>query len=220
MSNLPVKQREHLTDEQKEYVFELKMSGIKRTEIVNRFNEKFVPHDRRKPWTNDLFSAFFNAENHRKEYDQYIDGQTRNIQRIGLAPLPSRIKYLSDMAMAKETANRERLEALKLIGVEMRHLEDRNSASRTANIEVLVMQGFDAEDPLADNEYFVCAENMAIKLLEELGPDLLRQLEKMNRKEFDLANQITEQISKARNAGFLFAHDSDEEIIDVESEAV
>ena len=61
---------------------------------------------------------------------------------------------------------------------------------------------------------------MAIKLLEELGPDLLRQLEKMNRKEFDLANQITEQISKARNAGFLFAHDSDEEIIDVESEAV
>ena len=201
----PVKVNEPYTPEQRDVLFELKWSGVRRKQGTKAFNDKFFKEDgtgqRKHEFTIYKWHDFFSYKPNREEYEQYILEQDRQIMNCGLASRSSRIECAASIAMHVKTAAKDRIECLKFIESAMRYHEDKVNAGQKSRNVVVQMLSLGPDDPMNASPYFTSTQAMLMKLLEEHGEPTGANLKKL--------------ISDAKDQGLILPHEQEPETIDI-----
>jgi hypothetical protein len=175
-----------MTDEQCEYLFELKTVNTRPADICNEFNKRFYNSEsdgtdgmRIKLLDTAALNSFYGGKHAKDGMVRYLEKQVYRIQELPFASPSSRIKKLGEIIDSEEIRTREKLEAIRQVRDEVKYIDDKLSASRPEPIVLLKMEALDDDDPLLDTENFTKTKQLFLQLVENYGEDMARELKSL-----------------------------------------
>ena len=205
---VPKSPRQPYSDDQKEFLFQLRTTHTTLEEICSKFNLEFFdptgedPEKRTYRLNIKPLSSFFRGKNTRAEYAEYVQRSLYRIQELPFASPAARVMKLGEILQSPDTKTREKIEALKQIFSEQKYVEERLAQSRPEPIVLLKMEALDDEDPLLDTETFTKTKQLFLAMVEEYGEDVGRELKKL--------------IKTFRDNGGYFEHEEPPKVIEAE----
>ena len=185
----------------KDWIFEEVTGKTSRGLIVKQFNELFVDktgQDKAKktsPLTESALRTLLGTQRWRKDLEEYVYARQRAIETLPYATTYSRVKKLGTMIDSPNVRDRDKMEALKILGAEMKALKDEMAHNRLEPIVLLKMEAIDKDDPMLSiaASGFTTTEAMVLQLAETYQEGLLEKLSRMIRdaKEAGVAVPIT-----------------------------
>jgi len=197
------------TQDQKDFLFELKMSATKPSKAVEKFNEEFGPDNPHvempRVITTEGYKCFFKSANNKDEYADYLYDQAMNLDMRGLANRAARVDILSDMVLHKDTTNKDRLTALAQLEGIIRYFEDLTASNQREERVIVQMPALNGNDPLLKKSpYFTDTQQMLLKLIEEHEDKTAKKLKLL--------------MDDARKEGIPLPHHQKDDVIDIEAE--
>lgn len=189
----------------KEWIFEEITGKTTRALIVKQFNDLFVDRTGRdkskktSPLTESALRTLLGTQQWRKDLQEYVFSRQRMIETLPYATTYSRVKKLGTMVDSPNVRDRDKMEALKILGVEMKQLREEMAMNRLEPIVLLKMEAIDKDDPMLSLNAtgFTTTEAMILQLAETYQDSLLDKLARMikDAKQAGVAVPLKERIT-------------------------